>query len=170
VSASRSSLALPRQPYRCLVRSPPRCRPDSPTDASVASPLFRPAGPKPPLVYGPEAAVAFTASAQVSRCTAVSSHRAGHRSPLLCLSAWVTVEPRVSEHHRRQPSTPVISAASPFFARERPLSCPLSLRRSPCRRAVSAAVPSRALAQEPFTAPLHVLASEPCAPLGHKAG
>jgi hypothetical protein len=43
---------------------------DSAADASATSLSLRPAGPKPPLVYGPDAAVTFAASARVSRCAA----------------------------------------------------------------------------------------------------
>jgi hypothetical protein len=141
---------LDRRPRRLAaaptarVQSQLRYRPDIPTDASAASPPFRPAGPKLPLIYGLDAAVAFAASARVSRCAAVSSRRADRRSPLLRLSAQVTAEMRMFEHHRCRPSTPASSAASPFSALVRPLPCPLSLRRSPRRRASSATAPLRA--------------------------
>jgi hypothetical protein len=49
------------------------------------------------------------------------------------------------------------------------------MHRSPCRRAINAAAPSRALAQEPFkrhqaagaAAPSRTLTPELCTPLGH---
>jgi hypothetical protein len=50
------------------VRSRSRRRPDNPADTSAASLPFRPAGLKSPLVFSPDAAVAFVASARVSRC------------------------------------------------------------------------------------------------------
>jgi hypothetical protein len=169
LSRPRMSVSRPRRPDSLAdasVASPPPRQLWSEDDhTATTAPPFQPAGPKPPLVYGPDATVAFAASARVSRCATVSSHRVGRRSPLFRPSTRDTAEPRVSECRRRCPSTPVSSAASPFFAPVRPRRAPfphpasrapvrfpprpLPLRRRLDHRATSAAVPSRALAPRP---------------------
>jgi hypothetical protein len=127
-------LCWPRQrsPRVCRALKPsptdPRCptptvrlarSPRQPRSEAAASPSFRPGQSEATArLHGPDAAVAL-AAARVSRCAAVPSRRAGHRSPALLLL-------RRSPQHR---ITGRLTAAPLLL---RPVSSPCRLYFSSC--------------------------------------